>query len=61
MPQQIRPWLVTGLLGATGGLLYWALADQLLSLTHSSLVERLVIGVVAGVAVQAFTHFRSAR
>ena len=61
MPQQIKPWLVTVLLGAAGGFLYWAVADQTLGFTHGSLMERLMVGVVAGIAVQAFSHFRSKR
>ena len=61
MPQQIRPWLLTGAMGVTGGLLYWAVANRLLGLTQSSLVEHLVVGAMVGIAVQAFSHFRSSR
>ena len=61
MSQQIKPWLLTGVVGVTGGLLYWAVANRLLGLTQSSLVEHLVLGAVVGIAVQAFSRFRSSR
>ena len=61
MSQQIRPWLLTGALGVMGGFLYWAVANRFLGLTQSLLVEHLVVGAVVGIAVQAFSHFRSSR
>ena len=51
-------WLRAGVLGAAGGVLYWLLADQVLGITHGLLVERIMVGVMAGLAFQVVQRLR---
>ena len=51
-------WLRAGVMGVTGGALYWLLADQVLGIGHGLLMRRTVVGVMAGLALQVVQRLR---